>query len=36
MPKHSKEAIKEKSEHKWATWKEAERIAQDHKNKRKH
>jgi hypothetical protein len=34
--KHSKEATKEKSEHPWATWHQAEQIALDHQNKRKH
>jgi hypothetical protein len=33
--KHSKEATKEKSEHKWATWAQAERIASDHAKKKK-
>lgn len=36
MTKHSKEATKEHNEHKWTTWEQAERIALDHKNKRKH
>ena len=34
--KHSKAAQKEKHEHKWVTWKEAEKIASDHAKKRKH
>jgi hypothetical protein len=29
--KHSLGAIKEKKEHPWATWKQAENIALDHK-----
>lgn len=28
---HSKQAIKEKLEHPWATWPQAEKIALDHK-----
>jgi hypothetical protein len=37
MPKtkHSKEATLEKKEHKWASWKTAERIAEDHKKHHK-
>jgi hypothetical protein len=35
MPKkHSKTAAKEKREHPWVTWAQAERIASDHKKKR--
>jgi hypothetical protein len=34
-PKHSKEATKEKKEHKWATWLQAEKIAADHAKKKK-
>ena len=33
--KHSKEATKEKHEHPWTTWKQAERIASDHAKKKK-
>lgn len=33
--KHSKEATKEKKEHPWTTWKQAEQIALDHKRKHK-
>jgi len=30
MSKHSKAAQMEKKEHKWTTWKQAEKIAADH------
>lgn len=34
MP-HSRMAAKEKREHPWATWKQAERIASDHAKKKR-
>jgi hypothetical protein len=35
LMKHSKEVIKEHREHApWATWKQAEQIAKDHKKKK--
>jgi hypothetical protein len=34
MP-HSKAAQKEKKEHPWATWKQADKIALDHQKKKK-
>jgi hypothetical protein len=33
--KHSKEATKEKKEHPWTTWPQAEKIASDHAKKKK-
>jgi hypothetical protein len=35
MPSHSKQATKEKNEHPWTTWKQAEQIAADHAKKKK-